>query len=63
MVTVNVGLIMARNVQWRRIQPEIVVERAEEALQKTLYIVHQSGPTGFVLKEEGRERKFKVGIQ
>ena len=53
---------MSRSVQWRRTQPEAVGGRAEEALQKTLYIVHQTGPTGFVLKEEGRERKFKVGV-
>lgn len=51
---------MARSVQWRRSRPEAVTARTDEALQKTLYILHQSGPTGFVLKEEGRERKFKV---
>ena len=51
---------MARSVQWRRTRPETVAARTEEALRKTLYIVHQSGPTGFVLQEEGRERKFKV---
>lgn len=53
---------MSRSVQWRRKQPEVVARRAEEALQKTLYIVHQTGPTGFVVKEDGKEQKFKVGV-
>ena len=51
---------MARSVQWRRVRPDAVARRADEALRKTLYIVHQSGPTGFVLKEDHSEEKHKV---
>ena len=51
---------MARSLQWRRKRPEVLVARTEDALGKTLYIVHQTGPTGFVLKEDGKEKKFKV---
>lgn len=51
---------MARRLHWRHKSPEAVLARAEEALHKTLYIVHQAGPTSFVLREETGERKFKV---
>ena len=51
---------MARRLHWRHKSPEAVLARAEEALHKTLYIVHQAGPTSFVLREETGETKFKV---
>ena len=51
---------MARRQQCRHRSPEAVLARSEEALRRTLYIVHQAGPTSFVLREETRERKFKV---
>eukprot|EP00731_Ephydatia_muelleri_P007698 Em0004g36a len=31
-----------------------------QAVQATLYILHQTGPTGFLLKEEGSPKKLKV---
>lgn len=51
---------MARSVRWRRECSDIVRRRIEEALQITLYIVHQTGPTGFIVKEDGRSKKMKV---
>ncbi len=51
---------MARSVSWRRASPECVELRAEQALRATVYILHQTGPTGFVVKEEGSRRKLKV---
>jgi len=51
---------MARSVGWRRECNDVVHRRIEEALEVTLYIVHQTGPTGFVVKEEGRAKKLKV---
>ena len=51
---------MARSVGWRRECNDVVYRRIEEALEVTLYIVHQTGPTGFVVKEEGRAKKLKV---
>ena len=51
---------MARSVQWRLKRPEALLVRTEEALSRTLYIVQQAGPTSFLLREEEREKKFKV---
>ena len=45
---------------WRRACPEVVKGKADEALQATIYILMQTGPTGFVLKEEGTIKKVKV---
>ena len=53
-------MMVARSVTWRRICPDEVERRIDEASQVTLYILHQTGPTGFVLKEEGK-KKVKVG--
>ena len=51
---------MSRSISWRRVCPDFVNTRIEEAYEKVVYIVHQTGPTGFVLKQEGEEKKFKV---
>ena len=53
---------MSRSIPWRRSCPDAVSHRAEQALQATIYILNQTGPTGFVLKEEGCEKKVKVSI-
>ena len=52
--------MVARSVSWRRICPEDVANRMDEALRVTFYIVHQAGPTAFILKEEGAGKKAKV---
>jgi len=49
-----------RSVVWRRVCPERVASVVEDALKITLYLVHQTGPTGFVLKEEREKNKIKV---
>lgn len=54
-------LMAVRSVIWRRICPEKVANTFEDALKMTLYLVHQTGPTGFVLKEEREKSKIKVG--
>lgn len=54
---------MARSIPWRRRCPGDVAVRAELAQRATLYIVHQSGPTAFLVQEEsGKERKAKVCV-
>ena len=49
-----------RSAPWRRSCPEIVGKTIDEALRATIYIVHEAGPTGFVLKQEGEAKKVKV---
>ncbi|XP_065826851.1 E3 ubiquitin-protein ligase ZSWIM2-like isoform X2 [Oscarella lobularis] len=51
---------MSRRYPWRRLSPDVVADRIEQALSKRIYLVHQKGPTGFILKEEQCERKHKV---
>lgn len=60
LLTATLVNTMARSVRWRRECSDIVRRRIEEALQITLYIVHQTGPTGFIVKEDGRSKKMKV---
>ena len=52
-----------RGVAWRRVCPDGVIRQLEEAAGVTLYIVHQTGPTGFILKEDGARKKLKVMVQ
>jgi E3 ubiquitin-protein ligase ZSWIM2 len=49
---------MSRSVPWRRACPDTLSRRMDETFQTVMYIVHQAGPTGFVLKHE--DKKFKV---
>ena len=49
-----------RSAPWRRFCPEVVSKTIDEALRATIYIVHEAGPTGFVLKQEGETKKLKV---
>ena len=51
---------MSKPAVWRRVCPEVVKNRMSQALQATLYILHQTGPTGFLLKEDGTPKKLKV---
>lgn len=52
--------MLSRSIPWRRGCPEAVKRKTDEALQATIYILTQTGPTGFVLKEEGVQKKVKV---
>jgi E3 ubiquitin-protein ligase ZSWIM2 len=52
---------MPRAVSWRRVCPEKVTSRIEEALEARIYLLNQTGPTGFVLREDGSaSAKYKV---
>ena len=51
---------MARSVSWRRSCPEGVRRTIEELQNVTIYLLHQSGPTGFVVKMEKSDKKFKA---
>lgn len=53
---------MARRIPWRRVCPELVKERIEEALQARIYLLRETGPTGFLVKEDGIDKKFKVRL-
>ena len=51
---------MSRRIPWRRICSDIVSERIERANQARIYLLRETGPTGFLVKEDGVERTFKV---
>ena len=53
---------MSRSVSWRRICTKDVAARIEESLRFTLFLLNEVGPTGFVVKQDGCDRKFKVRI-
>lgn len=54
---------MSRSVSWRRLCTDLVSERIQEALHSVVYILHQTGPTGYVIKKEGEDKKHKVTQQ
>ncbi|KAK3716946.1 hypothetical protein QZH41_014638 [Actinostola sp. cb2023] len=51
---------MSRQVPWRRSCPDVVSRRIEQANQARIYLLRETGPTGFLVKEDGVEKKFKV---
>ena len=53
---------MARSAPWRRICTDAVNWHQDEALNSTIYMMRNFGPTGFLLKEEGESKYFKVFI-
>lgn len=52
--------IMSRSVAWRRTCNDVVFWRQCQALNATIYILRETGPTGFLLKEEGETKPVKV---
>lgn len=52
--------MVTRSVAWRRLCPEELKSCLDEASRITLYIVHQTGPTGFILKDDSTKKKIKV---
>lgn len=54
---------MARQVPWRRTCPDVVCHRIEQANQARIYLLRETGPTGFLLKEDGNDKKFKVSLK
>ena len=51
---------MARNTSFRSKCTELVSMRQSDAMESTIYILREMGPTGYLLKEEGQAKKFKV---
>ncbi|XP_071812261.1 uncharacterized protein [Apostichopus japonicus] len=51
---------MSRSVPFRRTVSDAVSWRQDQAQNATIYILREVGPTGFLLKEEGEVKKFKV---
>ena len=51
---------MSRN--WIRLCPKSVESKQQEAQNSTIYILREIGPTGFLLKEETRQKVIKVLI-
>ena len=45
---------------WKRVCSDTISWRQDQALNATIYIISQTGPTGFLLKEDGENKKFKV---
>ncbi|CAG2247420.1 ZSWIM2 [Mytilus edulis] len=52
--------IMSRSVAWRKTCNELVFWRQCQALNATIYILRETGPTGFLLKEEGETKPVKA---
>ncbi|XP_019635176.1 PREDICTED: E3 ubiquitin-protein ligase Zswim2-like [Branchiostoma belcheri] len=51
---------MSRTAPYQRIVSDAASWRQDQALNATIYILREIGPTGFLLKEEGETKKFKV---
>lgn len=51
---------MAKSTSYRREISEACNWHQDQALASTIYILYQTGPTGFLLKEEGETKNFKV---
>ncbi|XP_046349991.2 E3 ubiquitin-protein ligase ZSWIM2-like [Haliotis rufescens] len=51
---------MSRSVPWRRTVTDACCWHQAEAQNATIYILRETGPTGFLLKEEGESKNFKV---
>lgn len=51
---------MSRSIPWRRVCPDSVKSRIEAALEARFYILRETGPTGFLVKEENQDTKLKV---
>ncbi|XP_071158222.1 E3 ubiquitin-protein ligase ZSWIM2-like isoform X1 [Mytilus edulis] len=51
---------MSRSVAWRKTCNELVFWRQCQALNATIYILRETGPTGFLLKEEGETKPVKA---
>ena len=51
---------MARSVAWRRAVSDAVSWRQDQSQNAIIYILRETGPTGFLLKEEGETKKYKV---
>ena len=48
--------------KWRNNCPDKLLTRIANIAEARLYLLRQTGPTGFLLKEHNSETKFKVKI-
>jgi hypothetical protein len=53
---------MARSVPWRNKPPALVTQMIPVASEYKLYLVHETGPTSFVFKDDN-DNKFKVDCE
>lgn len=53
---------MFRKTVWKNTVSDAVSWHQDEALNTTMFILKEYGPTGFLLKEEGEPKNFKVGL-
>ncbi|XP_069790861.1 E3 ubiquitin-protein ligase ZSWIM2 [Narcine bancroftii] len=53
---------MSRAAPLRRTVTDLVIRSQDQALNTTIYILRELGPVGFLLKEEGKAKCFKVNI-
>lgn len=54
---------MAKSCAYRKDISDACNWHQDEALNSTIYILYQTGPTGFLLKEEGESKNFKVYLR
>ena len=52
-----------RSTSWQRTCSDTISWRQDQALNSTIYILRETGPTGFLLKEDGDTKKYKVCCQ
>ena len=50
---------MSRSVAWRNKPTQLITQMMPVAIEYKLYLVHETGPTSFVFKDDN-ENKFKV---
>lgn len=51
---------MLRKSAWRHTASDAVSAHQDQALSTTIFLLKSYGPTGFLLKEDGEARNFKV---
>lgn len=51
---------MFRNTAWRKTVTDAISWHQDQALNTTIFILKEFGPTGFLLKENGEVKNFKV---
>ena len=53
---------MSRSVPWRRACSDVVHWRQLQAIQARIYVLQESGPTAFIVKEHDSAKKLRVTI-
>eukprot|EP00116_Pleurobrachia_bachei_P003143 sb/3463405/ len=53
---------MSRSVAWRRNCSDVVHWRQVQAMQARLYVLQESGPTAFILREQDSPKKLRVSL-